>query len=166
MVLIFNVLLLSHGDFCPWILPLYVFDVGQCIFLLFFLILAFFLFFVFFLFTASICIFAYILLGWTCWFSRFLVGEGARLWAQSKGISMPKTTKESDEVRVVVIFQLKLLFRFHNAYICFRISGWWLEEPKPNGRSLKLCWMTHSRRGTIMLQSIQHLMYQVCCYCC
>lgn len=31
-------------------------------------------------------------------FLSFLVGEGARVWAKSKGISLPECTAEADEV--------------------------------------------------------------------
>lgn len=37
-----------------------------------------------------------------CLIHRFLVGEGAREWAKSKGIAVPATPKEADEV---VVFQ-------------------------------------------------------------
>jgi hypothetical protein len=30
----------------------------------------------------------------------FLVGEGARTWAKSKGIALPATTAEADEVNI------------------------------------------------------------------
>ena len=32
------------------------------------------------------------------WFPSFLVGEGARVWAKSKGIDLTATIEEADEV--------------------------------------------------------------------
>lgn len=36
----------------------------------------------------------------------FLVGEGARTWAKSKGIAMPATIAEADEVNIFYLFTL------------------------------------------------------------
>ena len=36
----------------------------------------------------------------------FLVGEGARTWAKSKGIALPATIAEADEVNIFYLFTL------------------------------------------------------------
>lgn len=55
-------------------------------------------------FLACICSFSVLLLLFNCGLlyvsPRFLVGEGARKWAKSKGIALAETAKEADQVFV------------------------------------------------------------------
>lgn len=53
---------------------------------------------------------------------RFLVGEGARRWARGKGVALPVTIAEAEEVPVLDFFLLCQLIAYLTVIILFECA--------------------------------------------